>query len=248
MKRKVALITGSAKGIGAACIIEFAKNNYDVVINYKTSEKEAINLKEFIEKNYEVKALIIKCDISNELEVSNMVEKIVNEFNSIDVLVNNAAIEINSDFAEKNKQSFQKILDTNLIGTFLVSKHVSNFMFKNKYGKIINVTSNNAIDKYDPSTLEYDASKAGIISLTHNLAVELAPLINVNAVAPGWVKTDKVIELDNELDNVFIEEEKKKVLLNRFAEPYEIAKVVSFLASDAASYINGTVIRVDGGY
>lgn len=243
----VALVTGSSKGIGKICIIELAKEGYDVVINYNTSKSNALELEKYIKDNFNVKVLTIKCDVSDEDEVKNMINTIINKLDSIDVVVNNAAIEINSDFYDKTKESFRKVLDTNLIGTFLVSKYASIYMLKNKFGKIINITSDNGIDKNDPNTLEYDASKAGIISLTHNLAKQLAPIVNVNAIAPGWVKTDKIIELDNSLNNEFIKEESKNIYLGRFAEEIDIANLVVFLASSKANYINNEIIRIDGG-
>ena len=176
-----------------------------------------------------------------------MIDKIINEFGKIDILVNNSAIEINSDFKDKTKETFKKVLDVNLIGTFLVTKYASKYMLENKYGKIVNITSNNAINKYDPSTMEYDASKAGIISLTHNLALELAPYINVNAVAPGWVLTEKIKELNNSLDGMLEQEESKKILINRFTLPEEVANLVSFWVSDDARAINNEIIKIDGG-
>lgn len=243
----VALVTGSSKGIGKTCIIELAKEGYDVVINYNTSKSNALELEKYIKDNFNVKVLTIKCDVSDEENVKNMINTIINKLDSIDIVVNNAAVEINSDFYDKTKESFRKVLDTNLIGTFLVSKYASIYMLKNKFGKIINITSNNGIDKNDPNTLEYDASKAGIISLTHNLAKQLAPIVNVNAIAPGWVKTDKIIELDNSLNNEFIKEESKNIYLGRFAEEIDIANLVVFLASSKANYINNEIIRIDGG-
>ena len=238
----VALVTGGAKNIGKSIVLEFAKNGYDIVINYNTSEKEAKELQQYIEETYKVKTLTYKCDISDEEQVKNMVNEIISKFNKIDVLVNNAAIELNSEFELKTKDTFSKVLNTNLIGTFLVSKYVSKYMNK---GHIINITSNNAINMNDPSTLEYDASKAGIISLTHNLAKEFAPNINVNAVAPGWVETNNIKELDKSLNGEFIKEESKKILKERFAREEEIASLVYYLTTN--EYINDQVITIDGG-
>ena len=135
-----------------------------------------------------------------------------------------------------------KILSVNLIGTFLVSKEVGKYMLNEKKGSIINVSSDCGIDKGYPEGLDYDASKAGVISLTKDLAKVYAPNIRVNTVAPGWVLTD----MNKELDHDFVKREEEKILLNRFADPEEIAKVIYFVAAEA-TYINGSVIRVDGG-
>ena len=116
-------------------------------------------------------------------------------------------------------------------------------MLNQKKGKIINISSTNAIDTYYPESCDYDAAKAGVISLTHNLAREFAPFINVNCVCPGWTKTD----MNKELSIDQINEEKRNILLNRFAEPIDVANVVLFLSSAKANYINDTIIRVDGG-
>ena len=245
---KVVLVTGSSNGIGRGTIIRFAREGYNVIINYNKDEKNAYALKEETEKKYGVSASVLRCDISNEEDVKNMVSKIIEQYGHIDVLVNNAAIEICSDFNEKDRESFIKVLNTNVVGTFLVSKYVGNEMKKVGKGRIINISSNNGIDKYDPSTLEYDASKSAIINMTYNLAKEFAPYINVNCVAPGWVKTEKIEQLDKSLDNKFIASESEKILLGRFADVEEIADVIYFLSSKEARYINGTVIRVDGGY
>ena len=172
-----------------------------------------------------------------------MVDEIISTFGHIDVLVNNAGIAIDTIFEDKTVANFRRTLDVNLIGTFLVSKYVGKYMLEEKEGCIINISSTNGIDTVYPESLDYDASKAGILSLTKNLAIQYAPYIRVNSIAPGWVLTD----MNKELDDDFMEEEKSKILLNRFADPYEIAKVIVFLASDDASYINGEVIRVDGG-
>lgn len=228
MNNKVVLVTGSSKGIGAACIKTFASNNYNVVINYNSSKEQAYKLEKEIQK-YNIDSLVIKCDISSEEEVKKMIEKIIEKFGRLDILVNNAAIEINTEFEDKNVEDFKKVLGVNLIGSFLVSKYAAKYMIKNNFGKIINITSNNGINKYDPTTLEYDASKAGLISLTHNLAVKYAPIINVNAVAPGWIETNKIKDIDNSLDNLFIKEESKTIFKNRFGQEQEVADLVFFL-------------------
>ena len=204
---KTVLITGSSKGIGAATAILFAQKGYNVVINYNNSENEALNLSKELEQNYNIKTLTVKCDVSNEAEVKNMVEKTIEVFGHIDTLVNNAGIAIDTTFEDKTVENFRRILDVNLIGTFLVSKYASNYMLQEKKGSIINVSSTNGIDTYYPYSLDYDASKAGVISLTNNLALQFSPYIRVNTVAPGWVNT----EMNKELDNEYIEEENKKI-------------------------------------
>ena len=226
-KRKVVLVTGGARGIGRSTIIEFAKKNYDVVINYCHSEADSNELKEFVEKEYNVSALVIKASVSNESEVEAMVEQVIEVFGHIDVLVNNAGIAIDTTFDDKTYDNFMETLKVNLIGTFIVSKYVGKYMLANGEGNIINVSSTNGIDTVYPESLDYDASKAGVISLTKNLALQYAPNIRVNTVAPGWVTTD----MNKELDYNFIKKEEEKIILNRFADPSEIAKVIVFLAS-----------------
>lgn len=233
----VVLVTGSSKGIGRETIIKYAKEGYDVVINYNNSKEEALLLEEEVKK-YKVKSLCIKADVSNEEEVINMTNIIKNEFGSIDVLVNNAGISIDTTFEDKTVDNFRRILDVNLIGTFLVSKYASKIMNK---GVIINISSTNGIDTVYPESLDYDASKAGVISLTHNLAKQFAPNIRVNAICPGWVKT----EMNKELDDEFINNELSKIKLNRFAEPSEIADAIYNIS--ICTYINDSIIRVDGG-
>ena len=243
MKKVVALVTGGNRGIGASCVEEFAKAGVNVVINYCHHKEEALKLVDYIKDTYQVDAIAIQCDVSKEDEVEKMVNDIIDKFGGIDILVNNAGVSRDSLLLDKNIEEFKRVLDVNLIGTYLCSKYVGKVMLQRKKGKIINISSTNAIDSYYPESCDYDASKAGVISLTHNFAKEFAPFITVNCIAPGWVKTpmNKSLSLD------FINEEKKKILLNRFATPEEISKVVVFLASNQASYINDTVIKVDGG-
>jgi len=243
-ENKVALVTGSSKGIGSAIIKKLAQNGYDVVINYNNSKNEANLLKKEVEEKYNIKALVIKCDITKEEEIKNIVGIIESEFKKIDLLVNNAVFFKDSFYEEKTKKDFMKILEVNLVGTFLVSKYVGNIMLNNKKGSIINISSNNALYAYYPESIDYDASKAAVISLTKNMAIQYAPYIKVNCIAPGWVETYSNKNIDDE----FKQQEINKILLKRFAREEEVANVVLFLASEDASYINGSIICVDGGY
>ena len=243
MGKAVCLVTGSSRGIGRSTVLEMAKSGLDVIINYYHHEKEALELKKYILDNYDVQVLCIKCDISVEEEVEEMVNEIVDHFGKIDISVNNASVCRDTLLMDKTVRDFKIILDVNLIGTYLCSKYVGKVMMENKKGKIINISSTNAIDTFYPESCDYDAAKAGVISLTHNLAREFAPFINVNCVCPGWVKTD----MNKDLSIEQINEERKKILLGRFAEADEIAKIIVFLASSKANYINDAIIRVDGG-
>ena len=244
MKDKVVLVTGSSRGLGREIIKEFANKGCKVIINYNNSYEDALSLKKEL---IGIDLLLIKCDVSNEDEVKNMINEIVDKFGTIDILVNNAGIARDNFFNEKTLKEFKEVIDVNLIGTYLVSKYVGNIMYKNKTGKIINIASNNPLTKGHPMCIDYDASKAGVIAMTKDLAIQFAPYVNVNAVAPGWIKTDMSKIDDKEMEEEFIKEESKSILLGRFAEVSEIAKVVTFLASDDASYINGSIINVDGG-
>lgn len=240
--KKTAIITGSSRGIGASTAEYFAKNNCNVVINYLSSQNEAEQLATTLEKKYHVKTLVIKCDVSKENEVLNMLNKTKETFNTIDVLVNNAGIAIDTTLEDKTVDNFRRVLDVNLIGTFLTCKHIGTFMKEQGYGSIVNISSTNGIDSYYPYSMDYDASKAGVISLTHNFAIEYAPNIRVNCIAPGWTKTDMSADLD---ENYYIEE-CKHILLGRFAEPEEIAKEIYHIAVES-TYLNDSIIKIDGG-
>lgn len=242
---KVALVTGSSRGIGRATAYELAKRGYDVIINYRKNKKPAEDLIRRIKTDFNVKTALFCADVSKENDIKLMVDEIKKDFGRIDVLVNNAGIDLSCEYKDKTVENFLKTIGVNLIGPFLVAKYVAPLMLEQKSGKIINVSSNNATKGYDPTTADYDASKAALDNLTKNMAIEYAPYINVNAVAPGWVNTDMNKELfaDADMKRLVCE----KVLKNRYAEPEEIAKVIAFLASSDADYINGTVITVDGG-
>jgi len=239
IKLKTVLITGGTKGIGKSIAIKFAQNNYNLVLNYLSDSLNAENLKKELENKYNVNVTLIKTDISSEEEVI----KLSNEINNIDILINNAGIAIDTTFEDKTVENFKRILDVNLIGPFLTSKYIGKKMFDNKKGKIINISSNNSIDSYYPESMDYDASKAGLNIITKDFAKLYSPYVLVNAVAVGWTNTD----MNKDMDIEYKKNEEERILLNRFANPEEIANVVYFLASDDSSYINSTIIKVDGG-
>ncbi len=240
---KVCLITGGARGIGKKIAETMSNNGYTVVVNYNSSTERAMAFqKELNDMGRE--CLFVKADVSDERQVSDMVELIMSKYGKIDVLVNNSAITHDSLFNEKNANDFRRVFDVNVVGAFNVSKLVGNIMHNQKYGKIINIASTNGINTYYPMCVEYDASKSALISLTHNLAVQFAPYVNVNAVAPGFIATES--ELDG-MDEEFVKEESEKTLVRKVGTEEDVANLVKFLASDEAGYINNEVIRIDGG-
>ena len=243
MNKKTVLITGATGGLGESLCIKYASNNYNVIINYFSNDKKASELKEKLEKEYNVKCLAIKCDISNDEEALKMHNLINKEFGSIDVLINNAGIALDSEFESKTKENFIKTYSINTYSVYLLSKTFGKDMFKRKEGNIINIASSNAIDSYYEFSADYDASKAAVVNLTHNIASHFAPYVRVNCVCPGWINTP----MNKELSSDFKNEEINKTLLHRFAEPKEIANLVYFLSSEEASYINDSVIKIDGG-
>lgn len=243
MNRTV-LVTGSAKGIGKAIIEEMAEKGYNTVINFLHSETEARQLHKEITEKYNVKCLCIQADVSKEEQVDAMISEVEKELGGVDILINNAAIDLSDMFHLKTADEFRKTLDVNVVGAYNCSKRVYRHMLDQEYGRIINISSTNGINTYYPMCFDYDASKAALISLTHNLAVQFGPCVHVNAIAPGFIGTES--ELDG-YDEEFLKEECEKILVQRYGKPEEVAHLVSFLVSDQADYINNTVIRIDGG-
>ena len=233
------IITGGTKGIGKAIALTLAKEKHNLILTYVNDDASALQLKKELEQHTNI--LILKSNVTKEEEVIKLLDIAVSKFNNIDVLINNAGISIDTTLEDKTVDNFKKILEVNLIGPFLTSKYIGGYMFKNKKGKIINISSTNGIDTYYKESLDYDASKAGLNSLTHNFANIYAPFVTVNAIACGWVDTD----MNKDMDIEFRNKQLNKILLNRFANPSEIANVVNYLIND--TYINNSIIRVDGG-
>ena len=235
---KTVLITGGATGLGAELTRKFAEEKYNIIFTYLKSEEESLRLKEELISKYRVKVDAYRIDISDEENIKNLFSKI----ESIDVLINNAAINNDCNWNEKDALGFQQVLNTNVVGTYLMIKNATQMLKKTK-GNIVNIASTNGIDTMYPESIDYDASKAGVINMTKTLAGILSPEIRVNAVAPGWIETKSTEDMNPNLKK----KELEKIALGRFANCKEIAEVVYFIASSKASYINGSIIRVDGG-
>lgn len=242
LKDKVAIVTGGTRGIGRAIALKLADNGANIVINYRNSDKEAEELKAILEEKG-VKVLTVKCDISNFEDSKNLMNKCKEVFGKIDILVNNAGITKDTLIMRMKEEDFDSVIDVNLKGTFNCAKHASAIMLKQRFGKIINMTSVVGIAG-NAGQVNYAASKAGVIGLTKSLAKELGSRgITVNAVAPGFINTDMTASLSEKVK----EEASKNIPLKRLGDPEDVANLVGFLASDAANYITGQVINVDGG-
>lgn len=241
LQNKVALITGSSRGIGKAIALLFAKEGAKVIINYTKSKEKADEVVEEILK-LGSEAVAVQADVSDENQVKNMINIAVKKFGKIDILVNNAGIVFDIPFKEKTVEQWQQTLGINLIGVFLMCKHCIPYM-NGEGSRIINISSTNGLYAVSSDSMDYDASKAGVISITKSLAQELAPEILVNCIAPGWVDTD----INKYLPEDYVKSEIEKIGVKRFGRPEEIANTALFLASEDSSFITGTTIVVDGG-
>jgi len=241
---KCAIVTGASRGIGKSIATQLASEGFSIVINYNKSKQQAEELSKFLINKYKVNVFPFKADVSKEKDIDEMIKFALDKFGKIDVLVNNAGVCYDLPFDERTVSSFQKTFETNLFGVFYISKLVGRIMKQNGYGKIVNISSNNAINGFYPTTIDYDASKSALISLTKNLAIEFSPFVNVNAVAPGWIDTDMN---KNILTKDIAELESERILKKRIGTPQDVANLVSFLVSDKAEYIDGEVIIIDGG-
>lgn len=239
---KVALVTGSSRGIGRGIALEMAREGADIVVNYILSEVEAKRVSRSIEEMGR-KALVVKADVSKLDQVETMRKQALNEFAGVDILVNNAGIHQHLKSWETSHADWKRILEVNLDGTFLCSRTFSPEMRAKKWGRIINVSSIVAFIGTDHEA-HYGASKAAVLGLTRALALELAPYnITVNAVSPGLIETD--------MTSASTPEQRRKEIqlipLGRIGQPSDIAYAAAFLASDRASFITGQTIHVNGG-
>lgn len=242
LKGKVALVTGAGRGIGKAIALKLAKCGADVVVNYNGSADKAAQVVEEI-KELGVKAIAYKANIADFEETQTMMKDIVAQFGRIDILINNAGITKDNLILRMKESEFDDVININLKGTFNCLKHASKIMLKQKYGRIVNISSISGVNG-TVGQVNYSASKAGVVGMTKTLAKELGSKgITVNAIAPGFICT--------EMTEVLKDDYKEKILegipVKRLGQTEDIANAVAFLVSDEASYITGQTIMVDGG-
>ncbi len=242
-KTKTVFITGGVRGIGKQVALKFAKARYNVVINYVSDKTDVKKIKEELLAEGANDVILSKADVTDINQMEDLVKKTIEKFNSIDVLVNNAGITRDNLLLRMSEEEFDKVIEINLKGTYIVTKLITKYMMKQRKGSIINLSSVVGIVG-NAGQCNYSASKAGIIGFTKSIAKELASRnIRVNAVAPGFIETDMTDVLS---DNVK-EEIYKQIPLNRMGNAKEVAELIYFLGEDTSSYITGQVINVDGG-
>jgi len=241
LENRVAIVTGASRGIGRAIAKTFAGEGASVVINYNASEADALDLLKEIDEG---SGLIVQADVSKMSDVKRMIEKTIEKFGRIDILVNNSGIHYPLDLFEVTEEMWDRTLDINLKGAYICSKEVAPVMLKQKRGRIINISSNSGM--YHPSAMkfaEYVASKAGMNGLTKALALRLGPYITVNAICPGAIVTEMTAFRDSDANRALIEE----TPLKRLGKVEDVANAALFLASDLSDFITGELMLVTGG-
>jgi 3-oxoacyl-[acyl-carrier protein] reductase len=244
LEGKNAIVTGGSQGIGAAIALEFAREGANVCLTYRKHESEAQDYADQISKMGR-KALAVKCDISSFSGAEAVVKAALDEFSSLQILVNNAGMNWDGVSWKMSEEQWDRVIEVNLKGYFNFARHAAPIFKEQKYGKVINITSINGLRGKFGQT-NYSASKAGIIGFTKALAKELGGFdVNVNAVAPGLIETAML--RDSESRDKIIDLALAEIVLKRVGQPEDLANVVAFLASDKARHITGEVIKVDGG-
>ena len=241
MEGKVAVVTGASRGIGKAIAVKLASKGATVVINYNGSRERAEEVKNEVE-SAGGKAVIIQCNVADFDACKEFIETVIKEQGRIDILVNNAGITKDGLLMKMSEEDFDKVLDTNLKGTFHTIRAALRQMIRQRSGRIINMASVVGVSG-NAGQANYAASKAGVIGLTKTAAREVASRgITVNAIAPGFIETPMTDVLDEKVKEAI----KGQIALGRYGKPEEVASTISFLASEDASYISGQVIVIDG--
>ncbi|ELK46111.1 3-oxoacyl-ACP reductase [Halobacillus sp. BAB-2008] len=242
LQDRSALVTGASRGIGKAIALELAAKGAKVAVNFAGSEDKAEAVVQEIRENGGT-AIKIQANVSDADDVKRMVKTVVDEFGSLDILINNAGITKDNLLMRMKEEEFDAVIDTNLKGVFLCTKGVTRQMMKQKYGRIINVASIVGVSG-NPGQANYVAAKAGVIGMTKSNAKELAARnIHVNAVAPGYIATDMTDALTDEQREQML----NLIPLSRLGEAKDVARVVRFLASEDADYMTGQTLHIDGG-
>ena len=240
---KVAIVTGSSRGIGKAIAERFAEEGARVTVNYMSNEREADDVADRI-RRAGGEAMAVRADVSKAADVKELVRSTVDQFGRVDVLVNNAGVMFTKSVLDTTEEEWDRTIDINLKGAYLCSKEVAPRMLEQKGGTIIMMSSNSGL--YHPSAMrftEYVVSKAGMNGLTKALALALGPHITVNAICPGWIKTDMVADTDPAVEERILNE----TALHRWGTTDDVAGAAVFLASNEASFITGELLIVAGG-
>lgn len=238
---KIALVTGGAVGIGRAAVLRLAQDGFSIVVNYRSSKREADSLRRELD-TIGVENLFVQADISNERSIKRMIAAIDNAFGRIDAIVHNAGINTPEGIRQVSVKDFDSVLGTNLRGPMLVTKHALPLLMKSSFPSLVFISTINVF-RGSPEKLAYMASKAGLIGLARSLAVDLAPRVRANVIVPGSIDTEMFRRLKSEP----IVKRIKKIPLARIGDPKEVASVVAFLCSEDSSYITGQCIHVNGG-
>lgn len=233
---KTILVTGSAQGLGANIIEKFAKNGYNVIITYKSSKNKAIILEDKIRK-YNLNVISVKCDITKISDVRNLIKVVKSRFDNIEILVNNASLSLDSPFESKSKEEFMKVLETNIYGTFLITRElIKNFRIE----KIINISSTDSIDTYSDLNIDYSLSKNGINFMTKFFSKKYKDIKFYN-ILPNWINTETIQNMNSD----YLESELRRVNQNKLIEPEYISNIIYEMVT-TCKYDDNNEIRIDG--
>ena len=233
---KTILVTGSAQGLGANIIEKFAKNGYNVIITYKSSKNKAIILEDKIRK-YNLNVISVKCDITKISDIRNLIKVVKSRFNNIEVLVNNASLSLDSSFENKSKEEFMKVLETNIYGTFLITREL---IKKYKVEKVINISSTDSIDTYSDLNIDYSLSKCGINFMTKFFSNKYKDIKFYN-ILPNWINTETIQNMNSK----YLESELRRVNQDKLIEPEYISNIIYEMAT-TCKYDDNNEIRIDG--